>query len=192
MVPISFLPCSPSNPHFTSCVSLSPLAYFCLSLFMALSICLCVVVSLSLELFSPLHHPILLYLGDKSAVSGFSEPRLHAASTGSSAGPDLIMQSPIASPRSPRLDGLAGELARFLLVPARQTWTGCRRQVLLSGTCPCTISPSQVRPRWLSLAGMWLRVGSKCGKPQCQTCTQAGTHRHTEHTPDTDSHQTHR
>lgn len=128
MVPVSSLPCSPSNPHFTSCVSLSPLACFCLSLFMALSICLCVLVSLSLEIFSPLHHPVLLSLGDKSAVSGFSEPRLHAASTGSSAGPDLIMQSPIASPRSPRLDGLAGELARFLPVPPRQTWTGCRRR----------------------------------------------------------------
>ena len=104
-------------------VSLSPLACFCLSLFMALSISLCVLVSLSRALLpSPPPNPL-----SWRQVHCFSEPRLCAASTGSSAGPDLIMQSPTASPRSPRLDGLAGELARFLPVPPRQTWTGCRR-----------------------------------------------------------------
>ena len=33
----------------------------------------------------------------------------------------------------------------------------------------------------LGSEGMQLRDGSKCGKPQSQTCTHAGTHRHTEH-----------
>uniref|UniRef100_A0A8C2RGA2 Phosphatidylinositol-specific phospholipase C X domain-containing protein n=1 Tax=Capra hircus TaxID=9925 RepID=A0A8C2RGA2_CAPHI len=57
---------------------------------MSLSISLFVSVSLSLELFSPLHHPILISLGQKSAVSRFSEPRLHTTSTESSANADWI------------------------------------------------------------------------------------------------------
>ena len=49
-----------------------------------------------------------------------------------------------------------------------------------------------MRPRKLGSAGMRLRDGSKCGKPQSQTCTHAGTHRHTEHTHAcTHTHQTH-
>ena len=44
----------------------------------------------------------------------------------------------------------------------------------------------------LGSEGMQLRDGSKCGKPQSQTCTHAGTHRHTEHTHAcTHTHQTH-
>ena len=44
----------------------------------------------------------------------------------------------------------------------------------------------------LGSEGMQLRDGSKCGKPQSQTCTHAGTHRNTEHTHAcTPTHQTH-
>ena len=71
-------PCLPApllllKPSLHLLVSLSPLS---LSVF--LSSCLCpflsVSVSLSAELFSLLHHPILLSLGEKSAVSSFPGP----------------------------------------------------------------------------------------------------------------------
>ena len=109
-------------------VSLSPSLCFCLSLFMSLSISLFVSVSLSLEFFSPLHHPILLSLGEKSAVSCFSEPCLHAASTGSSVCPVLIMQRLFPPPDLPgsASDGLAGELTWLLPVPPRRMQTGCQ------------------------------------------------------------------
>ena len=105
-----------------------PSLCFCLSFFMSLSISLCVSVSLSLELFSPLHHPILLSLGEKSAVSRFSEPCLHAASTGSSVCPVLIMQRLFPPPDLPgsASDGLAGELTWLLPVPPRRMQTGCQ------------------------------------------------------------------
>ena len=105
---LSVGPCLPAPllllkpPLNLLCLS-APSPYFCLSLFMSLSISFCVSVSPSLEHFSPLHHPILLSLGEKSTGTSFSEPRLHAASTGSSVCPVLIMQHPISSPRLPRL-----------------------------------------------------------------------------------------
>ena len=49
-----------------------------------------------------------------------------------------------------------------------------------------------MRPRRHGSAGMQLQDRSKCGKPQSQTCTHVGTHRHTEHTHAcTHTHQTH-
>ena len=89
--PLNLLSLPPASP------------YFCLSLFMSLSISFCVSVFLSLEHFSPLHHPILLSLGEKATGTSFLEPRLHAASTGSSVCPVFIMQHSISSPRLPRL-----------------------------------------------------------------------------------------
>ena len=73
-LPSPLLPLKP--PLNLLCLSL-PSPYFCLSLFMSLSISLCVSVSLSLEHFSPLHHPTLLSLGEKSAGTSFSDTALH-------------------------------------------------------------------------------------------------------------------
>lgn len=165
------------------------------SLFASLSNSPC--VCLSLELISPLQQPILLSLGDKSAGSRFSEPRLRAASSAPSARPVLTPAEPrflsqIAQARPP-MGGQVSSPGSFRGLPcaskANADWMSALSSRLWDVPLHQLSIPGEAPRARLGgkAAGRWSRV-CEASVPNMTTCRHTHVHTHAYRTPNTRTH----
>lgn len=145
-------------------------------------------VCLSPELVSPLQHPILLSLGDKSAGSRCSEPRLRAASTAPSARPVLTPPEPRFLPQTaqarPPMGGRVSSPGSFRGLPcaskanadwmsalSSRLWDVPLHQLSIPGEAPRARLGGQAAARW-----------SRVCEASVLNMPHAGTHTCTLHT----------